>query len=109
MLGRWKFGLVLLVVSMLLASAQQLRAQDTSTLSKQTTLWVDQKTGQVFIRPGHGRVPMTFGASAEQIEQEVEKRTQQRTQDAVRAAVAETQAQERYQVRQHSYPESGSA
>ncbi len=39
---------------------------------------------------------MTFGVSAEQIEQEVEQRTQQRTQDAVRAAVAQTEAQQRY-------------
>jgi hypothetical protein len=93
MKGRWKVALAALGSIALLAGAQPLRAQDEPP--KQTTLWVDQKTGEVFIRPGRGRVPMSFGASPEQIEQEVEQRTQQRTEDAVRAAVAETEAQER--------------
>jgi hypothetical protein len=96
MRGRWKVALAALGGLALVASAQPLRAQEASPLSKQTTLWVDQKTGEVFVRPGRGREPMTFGVSAEQIEQEVEQRTQQRTQDAVRAAVAQTEAQQRY-------------
>jgi hypothetical protein len=95
MKGRWKVALAAMGSLALLASAQPIRAQDATPFSRQTTLWVDQKSGEVFIRPGRGRVPMTFGASAEQIEQEVEQRTQQRTQDAVRAAVAESEAQER--------------
>src|ERR1700722_7107829 len=95
MKGRWKVALAALGGLALVASAQPLRAQDATPFSKQTTLWVDQKTGEVFVRPGRGREPMTFGVSAEQIEQEVEQRTQQRTQDAVRAAVAESEAQER--------------
>ena len=96
MKGRWKVAVAALGGLALVASAQPLRAQDAPPFSKQTTLWVDQKTGEVFIRPGRGRAPMTFGVSAEQIEQEVEQRTQQRTQDAVRAAVAQTEAQQRY-------------
>jgi hypothetical protein len=96
MKGRWKVALAALGGLVLVASAQPLRAQDATPFSKQTTLWVDQKTGEVFIRPGRGRAPMSFGVSAEQIEQEVEQRTQQRTQDAVRAAVAQTVAQQRY-------------
>ena len=96
MQGGWKVALAALGGLILLASARPLSAQDVSNRTKQTTLWVDQKTGQVFIRPGHGREPITFGASPEQIEQEVEARTQQRTQDAVRAAVAQAQAQQRY-------------
>jgi hypothetical protein len=96
MKGRWKVALAALGGLALVAGAQPLRAQDATPFSKQTTLWVDQKTGEVFVRPGRGREPMTFGVSAEQIEQEVEQRTQQRTQDAVRAAVAQTEAQQRY-------------
>jgi hypothetical protein len=98
MKGRWNAVLAALGSLVLLVSGQPLRAraQDASSAVKQTTLWVDQETGEVFIRPGRGRVPMNFGASPEQIEQEVEERTEQRTQDAVRAAVAQTEAQERF-------------
>jgi len=90
----WKIGLAVLASFALLGTVQPSRAQDTPA-PKATTLWVDQKTGQVFVRPGRGRVAMNFGASPEQIEEEVEQRTQQRTQDAVRAAVAQTEAQQR--------------
>ncbi len=90
----WKIGLAVLASFALLATVQPLPAQDRPA-PKATTLWVDQKTGQVFVRPGRGRVAMDFGASSEQIEEEVERRTQERTQDAVRAAVAQTEAQQR--------------
>jgi hypothetical protein len=96
MKDRWKVALGALGSLALLASAQPIRAQDASAISKQTTLWVDQKTGQIFIRPGRGREPITFGADAQEIERQVEERTQQRTQDAVRAAVAQTAAQQRF-------------
>jgi hypothetical protein len=96
MKGRWKVALTALASLALFVNVPPLRAQDAPPFSKQTTLWVDQKTGEVFVRPGRGREPMTFGVSAGQIEQEVEQRTQQRTQDAVRAAVAQTEAQQRY-------------
>jgi hypothetical protein len=92
MKGRWKVVLAALGSLTLLANARPLRAQEASTLSKQTTLWVDEKTGQVFVRPGRGREPMTFGADAQEIERQVEEKTR----DRVRAAIAETQAQERY-------------
>jgi len=95
MKGRWKAAVAALGSLMLLASAQTLRAQDAAIISKQTTLWVDHKTGQIFIRPGRGREPITFGADQQEIEREVEDRTEQRTQDAVRAAVAQTEAQQR--------------
>jgi len=91
MKGRWKVVLAALGSLTLLANARPLRAQDASTMSKQTTLWVDEKTGQVFVRPGRGREPMSFGADAQEIERQVEEKTR----DRVRAAVAETQAQER--------------
>jgi hypothetical protein len=79
----------------LLSIAPRLRAQDTSTVSKPTTLWVDERTGQVFIRPGHGRVPMTLGSpvDAAKIEQQVEDSTNAKVQAAV------TQAQEEQRLR----------
>jgi hypothetical protein len=89
--GRWKVVLAALGCIALLASARPVRAQDFPAPSKPTTLWVDEKSGQVFVRPGKGRVPMTFGADAAEIERQVEEKTH----DRVRAAIAETQAQER--------------
>jgi hypothetical protein len=89
MKGRWKLALAALGGLVLMGGARPLLAQD-YTAPGPTTLWVDQKTGQVFIRPGHGRVAMSFGANPAQIEQQVEERTE----DKVRAAVAETRAQE---------------
>ena len=62
MKGRWKVVLAALgsLALALLVNARSLRAQDAS-MTKQTTLWVNEKTGQVFIRPGRGREPITFG------------------------------------------------
>jgi hypothetical protein len=71
----------------LLANARLLYAQSAGT----TTLWIDEGTGQVFIRPGHGRVPMTIGASPDQLQQQIE----QQTNEKVQAAVAESEAQQR--------------
>jgi hypothetical protein len=75
---------------MLLANALPLHAQDSLTPPKSTTLWVDESTGQIFIRPGHGRVPLTIGASPEQLQQQIEEQTEEK----VRAAVAESEAQQ---------------
>jgi len=95
--ARWKIGIVAIAGLTLALNASQLLAEDTSTpiFSKQTTIWVDKKTGQLFIGPGKGRSPIIFGVNQEEIERQVEERTQQRTREAVRAAVAETQAQQR--------------
>ena len=51
----WKIGLAVLVSFALLGTVRPSLAQDTPA-PKATTLWVDQKTGQVFVRPGRGRV-----------------------------------------------------
>lgn len=77
----------------LLSTATRVWAQDFSTVSKTTTLWVDQRTGQVFIRPGRGRVPMTIGAAvdAAKIEQQVEDKTNAK----MEAAVVQAQEQQR--------------
>jgi hypothetical protein len=53
---RSNIGIPATVALMLLLNASQLLAQDASTpiFSKQTTIWVDKKTGQLFIGPGKG-------------------------------------------------------
>src|SRR5215471_8539111 len=92
MKGKWKIALVAACWA-LLATVSGLRAQDFSTITKTTTLWVDQRTGQVFIRPGRGRVPMTIGTGvdAAKIEQQVEDSTNAK----VQAAVTQAQEQQR--------------
>jgi len=89
MKGKWKMALAAACCA-LLWTAPRLSAQDASTITKATTLWVDQRTGQVFIRPGRGRVPMRIGSAvdAATIEQRVEDNTNAKVQTAV------TQAQE---------------
>ncbi|MBV8356515.1 MAG: hypothetical protein JO189_01055, partial [Deltaproteobacteria bacterium] len=92
MKGKWKIALVAACWA-LLSTVSGLRAQDFSTITKTTTLWVDERTGQVFIRPGRGRVPMTIGAGvdAAKIEQQVEDSTNAK----VQAAVSQAQEQQR--------------
>jgi len=89
--GRWIVVLAALGSFMLLANVRPLRAQDSLSAPKTTTLWVDENSGQVFVRPGRGRVPLTIGATPEQINQQIEQQTQQK----VQAAVAESEAQQR--------------
>jgi hypothetical protein len=55
---------------------------------------VNEKTGQLFIRPGRGRVKLTGILDTGDVEQRVEQKLEQKTQDQVRAAVAETRAQQ---------------
>lgn len=76
--------------AILLAGVCPARAQDYTAAPKTTTFWVDKKTGQVFIRPGRGRVPMTFGAPVDAAT--IERHIEQKTNDKVQAAVAQAQA-----------------
>src|SRR5690348_11298089 len=94
MKGKWKIGLAAACWA-LLSSAPVLRAQVASTITKATTLWVDERTGQVFIRPGRGRLPMTIGSpvDAARIERQVEDSTNAKVQAAV------TQAQNEQRLR----------
>jgi hypothetical protein len=94
MKGKWIVALAV-AWSALLSTAPRVRAQYASTITKATTLWVDERTGQVFIRPGRGRVPMTIGSpeDAAKIEQQVEDSTNAKVQAAV------TQAQEQQRVK----------
>jgi hypothetical protein len=101
-----KLRLVVAVLQtvLLLAVARPLLAQDAEPGSgKALTLWVDQKTGQVFTKRARGRVPLVLsGAKLDreglerQIEQKVEAKTQetiQRNQDAMRAQLSQTEDQ----------------
>lgn len=91
MMRRWIAVIVALGGLMLLPASRPLRAQDGGGAVKSTTLWVDESTGQLFIRPGHGRVPMTIGASP----QDLSRQIQQQTQAQVRRQVAESETQQR--------------
>jgi hypothetical protein len=88
--GRWIIGLAALGSMLLLADARSSYAQNGLSVPQTTTLWVDESTGQLFVRPGHGRVPMTIGASPEQLQQQI----QQQTSEKVQAAVAQSEAQQ---------------
>ncbi len=57
-------------------------------------LWVDQRTGQVFVRPGAGRVPLSLTTADENaIEQQVEQKIQARTDAQIKAQVQQSAAQ----------------
>src|SRR5215472_14311435 len=57
-------------------------------------LWVDPRTGQVFVRPGNGRVPLALStADANAIEQQVEQKVQARTDAQIKAQVQQSAAQ----------------
>jgi hypothetical protein len=70
------------LVAMLLALAASGVAQAQSTIgSAPLTLWVDQRTGQVFIRPGRGRVPLAMPTTmTPQLERQLDERVDQKTQ-----------------------------
>ena len=90
MLRAIKVALTVLAGLMLWGQMQPLWAQDTAPAGSTITFYVDQKTGQVFIRPGRGRVPMVVGTTVDS--DAIERNVENRTQEQVRAAVAESQA-----------------
>jgi hypothetical protein len=78
-------------------SAQPLPAQESSrSVSTASKFYVDQKTGQVFVRPGKGRVPLVIGPSIDQ--RVIEQKVEQQTHDQVRAAIATTQARQQIEM-----------
>ncbi|HUY17951.1 MAG TPA: hypothetical protein VMV15_01885 [Candidatus Binataceae bacterium] len=82
------------MLAVLAAALVPLRAfaQLTAGITAQQ-LFVDPITGQVFIRPGHGRVPLKFeGASSAAIEQQVQQQVDQKVQ-ASEARLQESNAQ----------------
>ena len=92
MKGKWKLALAA-VCWALLSNAPRLQAQVGSTITKSTTLWVDERTGQVFIRPGRGRLPMTIGYPVDAAK--IERRIEDSTNARVQAAISQAQEQQR--------------
>jgi hypothetical protein len=82
---------IIAVVGVAAAGAQRAAAQDFSGGVK---LWVDQRTGQVFVRPSKGRVPLSLStADSAAIEQRVEQKVEAKTNDQIKAQVQQSAAQ----------------
>jgi len=82
--------LALVVIVVAAVGAQRAAAQ----VSSGAKLWVDQRTGQVFVRPGAGRVPLSLTTADENaIEQQVEQKIQARTDAQIKAQVQQSAAQ----------------
>jgi hypothetical protein len=94
MKGNRLFSLALGIIAMVAVAAvgaQRAAAQDSGGGVK---LWVDQRTGQVFVRPGAGRVPLSLStADSAAIEQQVEQKVEARTNDQIKAQVQQSAAQ----------------
>ena len=74
------------------AGAQRAFAQSSS--SGAMKLWVDESTGQVFVRPGKGRVPLSISAQdANAMEQQIEQKIQANTNAQIKAQVEQSAAQ----------------
>lgn len=72
--------------------AQRAAAQDGSTSA--VKLYVDQRTGQVFVRPGKGRVPLNLStADTNAIEQQVEQKVEAKTSQQIQSQMQQTSAQ----------------
>jgi hypothetical protein len=106
---RWRIkaiGLALLCAA-LAAPAAPARAQSTIS-NRPMTLWVDQRSGQVFIRPGRGRVPLVMPtAMTPQLERQLDEKVEEKTQaiqselnrqQSVNASLAQSNAELNKQV-----------
>lgn len=81
---------VAVAVGSVVIPAQRAAAQNSTALK----LWVDRRTGQVFIRPGRGRVPIEVGGTVDQaaIEKKVEQKVEAKTQTQIQKSTAQLQA-----------------
>jgi hypothetical protein len=95
--GKLKILLALVASLILISTAKSLRAQDSDGAVTASKLWVNKKTGQVFINPGRNRVRLNIvnPVDTDAISNQVEQKVQAKTNDQVRAAVAQTEAQQR--------------
>jgi hypothetical protein len=83
---------IMAVAGIVAVGAQRAAAQDSG--SGGVKLWVDQRTGQVLVRPGKGRVPLSLGAAdSAAIEQNVEQKVEAKTNDQIKAQVQQSAAQ----------------
>jgi len=81
---------IIIVAGVAAVGTQRASAQ----VSSGVKLWVDQRTGQVFVRPGAGRVPLSLTTADEStIEQQVEQKVQARTDAQIKAQVQQRAAQ----------------
>ena len=66
---------ITLSIAFFLSLLGQVAAQD---ITAATRLWVDTRTGQVFVRPGKGRVPLALGniVDSQATEQNIEKKVE---------------------------------
>jgi hypothetical protein len=82
---------ILAVVGLAAVGPQRAAAQDSSGNVK---LWVDQSTGQVFVRPGKGRAPLSLSTvDSAAIEQEVEAKTNDQINAQIKQSTALLEAQ----------------
>lgn len=84
------------VIGFAAVGAQRAAAQSAGTTSSvPVKLWVDQRTGQVFIRPGKGRVPMEVSAPVDQsaLERQVTQKVEANTQAQIQQNTAQLQQQ----------------
>src|SRR5579871_5507815 len=96
MKGNRLFSLAVAVIAALATTAVGVRRAAAQTTGLK--LWVDQRTGQVFVRPGPGRVPLAVttedaNAMEQQIEQKVNARTDQEIRTQVQQSAAQLQEQ----------------
>jgi hypothetical protein len=83
---------VVVVAATVAVGTQRASAQDPR--GGAVKLWVDQRTGQVFVRPGAGRVPLSLSTADENaIEQQVEQKVEANTNAQIKAQVQQSAAQ----------------
>src|SRR6202048_125601 len=82
---------IIAVTGIVAVGAQRAAAQASGGALK---LWVDQRTGQVFVRPGRGRVPLSVTtADSAAIDQQVEQKIETKTNQQIKAQVEQSAAQ----------------
>jgi hypothetical protein len=90
---RTKFLALAIVTAIILSATGTRRAAAQDAISP-VKLWVDERTGQVFVRPGRDRVPLSLStADTNAIEHQVEQKVQARTNEQIRQQVQESTAQ----------------
>src|SRR5258705_13687004 len=83
---------IITIVGIGVVGAQRACAQNSGIGT--VKLWVDQRSGQVFVRPGKGRVPLSLStADSAAIEQRVEQKVEAKTNEQIKAQVQQSSAQ----------------
>jgi hypothetical protein len=98
MTRKWLIRIASIAIAALVVAAIPARhaaAEDAATARSATVkLWVDQRTGQVFVRPGKGRTPLVLSTTdASAIAQQVEQKVEAKTREQIQTQVQQTSAQ----------------